>query len=169
MEQLIIIGARPYEEVCEDCHALKGGLSPFDDVVTRNAEGVVERMPDLGDIVLVPVPSHHGTTVATYALAWAVARLYNSRQGKAHASVLDCLECIPHVSLCEAKHEGMDPSEISIEVKLRGVIDIERLRGDSRRVLLVDNVVDTGATARACMEVVPAEGIIAVGDTGNRM
>ena len=172
LSALNVIGAQPYELVREDCHALKGARSPFDPVVVRCACRLAEAMPD-GIYFLVPLPSHHGQAVDSFHLAWAVAAEINrrSRQRDLHgcvATVCDILECDPHVSLCEAKHAGEDPDGIDVRVRLRDVPIAQLIsRRPEMPVFLVDNVVDTGHTARACMQVLPsAKGILAVGDTG---
>lgn len=162
MEKLNIIGARPYEEVREDCHALKTGITSRNPVMVRCAGRIA---PAIRRAFLVPVPSHHGPATDTLQLALAIAECVNKAGGT--ALVTDILEAEPHASLCEAKHNGGDPLAIDVRIKVKDV-PVARLvrRGTKIPVYLVDNVVDTGHTARACMKAIATDGILAVGDTG---
>ena len=163
METLNIIGARPYEEVREDCHALKAGITSRNPVMVRCATRIA---PAIRRAFLIPVPSHHGPATDTLQLTLAIADEINRAGGT--ALVADVLEADPHASLCEAKHTpGADPSAIEVRVHLRQVPVANIIRkGPKIPVYLVDNVVDTGRTARACMAAVRTDGILAVGDTG---
>lgn len=160
--ELTVLGARPYEEVRALCHAVKRRIWPFDEAVA-NAVGQMAGAIDR-PAVLVPIPSHGGTATYTFALAGALC-VEAAKKG-IECTVADILVCKPHPSLCEEKHkdEGR-PEDIAIEMFLKSSEPIERIvRG--RQVFLVDNVVDTGKTACAALTALPADGILAVGDTG---
>lgn len=163
-----VIGARPYEEVRADCYAVKDAKGPLDPVMRRCAERIVDGMLP-GSCFLVPVPGHYGIATDSCSLAWAVAAEFNRRYRTSGGSAVLCdvLECDPHLSLCEAKHTGVDPEGIDLHFRLRDV-PIARLLAERPEVpvFLVDNVVDTGHTVRACLSAISARGVVAVGDTG---
>lgn len=170
MKTLAVIGTRPYAHVREDCHALKGARSAYDAVVERCARRIA---PELGDCILVPVPSHKGAAADTLLLSKAIMANLLSR---GHTClVLNVLRAEPHRPLHEAKHEGADTGSIGIRIRCRQCADLDRLRSNAAMpedvrlsVLLVDNVIDTGRTVEACMRAFPFDGIAAVGDTQDR-
>ena len=165
--QIKIIGARPYPEVREDCHAVKAFNGPLEPVLKRCAERIVDAMtPE--KCILVPVPGHYGTATHTCALAWAVALEFNRRHRPSggFACLCDILECDPHMSLCEAKHAGIDPDEIELRIRVMDDPVTRMIKQTEVPVYLVDNVVDTGRTVRECLRVLPASGVLAIGDTG---
>lgn len=167
MKTLTVIGTRPYAHVREDCHALKGARSVHDTVVERCAGRIA---PELGDCILVPVPSHKGAATDTLLLSEAIKANLVSR---GHTClVLDVLRAEPHRPLHEAKHDDDDAWSIGIHIRCRQCADMDRLRSNAAMpedaklsVLLVDNVIDTGRTVEACMHAFPFDGIAAVGDT----
>lgn len=163
MSGLNVIGARPYAEVRDDCHALKAALSPWDPSVVRCAGHITGQV---GDCFLVPVPSHTGR--ATHSLLLAREISAQLRRKDRLCIIADILSEEPHRSLCEAEHSGDGTAGIDVKVVIRDKTGLGLLvRNHSRMpAFLVDNVVDTGKTARACMEAFPFDGIIAVGDTG---
>ena len=61
-----------------------------------------------------------------------------------------------------------DPDAVAFKVRLKAMPAARFLRDRPHLpVYLVDNMVDTGHTARACLKALPsASGVIAVGDTG---
>lgn len=166
MRSIDVFGALPYEEVREDCRSLKTGLASRNPTTVRCARRIAERMR-CGRCLLVPVPSHLGPAVGTLQLAMAIAEEIN-RRDDGPAYVCDILESDPHPSLCEVKRSGGDPGAVAFKVRLKAMPAALSLRDHPHLpVYLVDNVVDTGHTARACLEALPsASGVIAVGDTG---
>lgn len=164
MQPLTILGAHPYEEVRELCHAVKGCRHSNTPAIIRAAMLLVEAIDC--PTVLVPVPSHTGFATDMFALAGVVC-VEAAKRG-VPCEVADVLACRPHPSLCEEKHKegGGHPEDIRIVMyQMGGEKSMERLAG--KYVLLVDNVVDTGKTARAALAALPAaSGILAVGDTG---
>lgn len=166
MRSINVLGALPYEEVREDCQALKMGLTCHNPMTVRCARRIAERVK-FRRCFLVPVPSHHGPAVDTLQLAMAVAEELN-RHDDGLAFVCDILESDPHPSLCEVKRSGGDPDAVAFKMRLKAMPAARFLRDRPHLpVFLVDNVVDTGHTARACLEALPsASGVIAVGDTG---
>ncbi len=168
MKDLNVLGALPYEQVRDDCHTLKTGITSRNPTMVRCAGRITQRL-DFQNciIILVPVPSHHGPAIDTQQLATAIAEEIN-RKGAAFAIVGDILTCEPHESLCEAKRSGKAPETIPITVNVKNTRTSALISAAPHiPVYLVDNVVDTGRTARACMDALPtAAGVIAVGDTG---
>lgn len=165
-KDITIAGARPYAEVRKDCHAVKQSRTVKDRTLTRCARRIAASLPE-GEWFLVPAPSHRGKAEDSLLLATAIATEYN-RLHDGFAVVCNILECEPHPSLCDEKHAGRDVSCVDIRVRLKDVpvAYALSLRTDLP-AWLVDNVVDTGRTARACMRALPPlRGVIAVGDTG---
>lgn len=157
-----IISASDYESVRDLCHDVKSGLKP---AIEQAAKMLAPLVP-LGKTVLVPVPGHEGAASHTLDLAYAIEK--EVRRSGVDATVFDCLVCDPHESLCEIKRKGGDPSGIELNVRFRdqGGEDIfNKAFRDGYRVVLVDNVVDTGKTARACMDVVDDCDILCIGNT----
>ena len=162
--EIRIIGARNYDEVRDDCHAVKTA-APGDEVFARSARGIAEAIDR--NCVLVPIPSHTGRATDTLTLAKAIRDALAEKGLR--APVIDGLECDPHESLCELKHrDGGDPDKTEIRTRVRELSLYEYLM-DNTPVYLVDNVVDTGKTARAALRVLPADGIIAIGTTGRHL
>lgn len=164
MQPLTILGAHPYEEVRELCHAVKGCRHSNTPAIIRAAMLLVEAIDR--PTVLVPVPSHTGFATDMFALAGAVC-VEAAKRG-IPCEVANVLACRPHPSLCDEKHKegGGHPEDIRIVMYQTGDgAARDRLAG--KYVLLVDNVVDTGNTARAALAALPAaSGILAIGDSG---
>ena len=164
MQPLIILGAHPYEDVRELCHAVKGCRHSNTPAMIQAARLLAKAIDR--PTVLVPVPSHTGFATDMLALAGAVCA--EAAKRSIPCEVADILACRPHPSLCDEKHKegGGHPEDIRIVMyQTGGEKSMERLTG--KYVLLVDNVVDTGKTARAAMAALPAaNGILTIGDTG---
>lgn len=159
--EIRIIGARNYEEVRADCHAVKTA-APGDEVFKRCARRIAESIGT--NCILVPIPSHTGRAKDTLTLAKAIRDALAEKGLR--APVIDGLECDPHESLCELKHtEGVDTDKVEILMRVTESILYEYLVNNTP-VYLVDNVVDTGKTARAALKALPANGVIAIGHTG---
>lgn len=169
MKHYDIIGARPYAEVRDDCHALKQVGSPSDAAAVRCARRIAGGMDEKPHF-LIPVPSHGGEATDTLHLALAIAQAFNARfpAGTApgvFAAVCNILTCDPHPPMLFAKHYGKEPEDIPIRVTRQDYMFIPK----DLPLYLVDNVIDTGHTADACLEALRGynvAGIIAVGDTG---
>ncbi len=128
--------------------------------------------------VLVPVPGHEG--YATHSVRMCAAILVatakaNQTDGavKKYSTLCDCLSCVPHPSLCVMKHRGEDISRVEVEVQWKNELEKDLFNSyvrDGLVPILVDNVVDTGKTARSCMRrlgVGPVQ-VIAIGSTGRQ-
>lgn len=160
MIEIKIIGSRDYEEVRADCHAVKTA-APGDEVFKRCARRIAESIGT--NCILVPIPSHTGRATDTLTLAKAIRDALAEKSLR--APVIDGLECDPHESLCELKHtEGGDTDKVEILMRVTESILYEYLVNNTP-VYLVDNVVDTGKTARAALKALPTNGVIAIGYT----
>ena len=164
MQPLTILGAHPYKEVRPLCHSVKHCRHSAAPAMIQAAKLLAKAIDR--PTVLVPVPSHTGFATDMFALAGAVC-VEAAKRG-VPCEVADVLACRPHPSLCDEKHKegGGHPEDIRIVMyQMGGAAARERLAG--KYVLLVDNVVDTGKTARAAFAALPAaNGILAIGDTG---
>lgn len=129
----------------------------------------------LNDDVLVPIPGHDGSTASNMAFA---RQLQKAAAGSAKSAmyvrkieIIDALTCDPRESLCDAKRAGRptDGIDLTMRVKNRKMHDrIHKILSDGRRPVLVDNIVDTGATVLAACEALGAECyVMAIGYTGN--
>ena len=165
MKTIPIIGALPYEEVRDDCHNVKDSNSRRrSQILSRHARRIAD---ELGSCYLVPVPSHQGQATHSRSFAYVLAAFCRNE-----VFVADILCCTPHASLCDVKHAGGDPSAVAIDIAVKDDIvnNISAATVLSRQrlpIYLVDNVVDTGHTAEACLKAIPADGIIAIGNTYN--
>jgi hypothetical protein len=164
-----ILGARPYDEVREDCKAAKTATRPTDPAVTRCARRIAA---SLGDCILVPIPSHEGQATHTLALAEAIAAILWEK-GKVSV-VADALECEPHESVWERKAAGTydGPKHYGVSAEFnydysKIVRNSELPAGLRLPVYLVDDVVNTGYTASSYMRLIRTDGIAAIGYTGN--
>lgn len=117
------------------------GLKDGDPVALRCAARQMAELVGFG-VVLVPIPNRCGRAVATLALAERIGEL-------AGAPVADVLRGVERGSWAEAKRHG-------------GAVDLtltatERPPG---RIVLVDNVLATGATARAALAALPGADVL---------
>ena len=164
MRQLNVIGAIPYKFCKEFCHLLKQGYGP---AIKTAARILVQHLPDKS--VLIPVPGHTGIPGYTFDMA-------NDIAGRKKGVIfMDFLQCLPHESLCEMKSAGLPIESLDFVVNVNQS-EIPRLKGLIERgyaVVLIDNVVDTGKTACACIDAIHHAVnkdieifIMAIGDTG---
>ena len=170
MKQIKIIGARPYEEVRDLCHKIKQ-MDPYIMVHTI-AQQLYPTLPD--KCILIPVPSHDGKATYTLKLAKTIV-LQDALNDTAEKivktmDILDILRSAPHKSLCEMKHENGDINKINIDVFQPTFIEKQMLLAyveQGYTPVLVDNVVDTGKTAKACLDALGLNevSILAIGTT----
>lgn len=158
-----IIAASGYDSVRDLCHDVKSGLKP---AIEQAAKMLAPLVPEMGFVVLIPVPGHEGTAKYTLELAQAIER--ETKKYNRNVGVVDCLVCDPHPSLCELKRKGGDPADIELNVRFRdqcGEDVFNKAYQAADRFVLVDNVVDTGLTARSCMDVVDDCDVLCIGNT----
>ena len=163
MHTLRLLFAYPYDEVRDLCHKVKENAYT---VRRDQLEPLALALPQ--KTVLVPVPGHKGHAGYTLDLAYRLQETAKAT-GK-DARVVDALKGNPRESLCLLKQNGADTENIPVEYHLNPEeIDSEGIQLLTRtfRIVLVDNVIDTGRTAHAAMEALGADcGIITIGTTG---
>jgi hypothetical protein len=119
----------------EIAHGLrKGDAKSIEQAAETMAGGVPE------GAVLVPIPGRDGSAGHTRALAEAISRRTGS-------PVADVLSGKARRSQYDAKKAGGGLSDDELEMFARDVPD--------GRILLIDNVTDTGATMRAAQRAIP--------------
>ena len=101
------------------------------------------------DTVLVPVPSHTGRAGYTLQLASELSRLTG-------APVADILVSQPRASSYELKHQGRVLEAGEMEFRLAGP------SLPDKKIMLVDNVVASGNTAKAAVELLPGASVLAL-------
>lgn len=89
--------------------------------------------------VLMPIPSHEGKATYTLKLAQFIAKRTKSR-------VLDILYSDPREMLYKQKRKGVDVSRINLGFNVIQDEKIEKALKTTRNIILIDNVVDSGAT-----------------------
>ena len=169
-----ILGAEPYDKVRELCH--QKDMSAYD-YVKLIGDRFYPFLPEKS--VLIPVPGHDGKASHTLQLCSAIlvsTATANCEDGvvKKYAALCDCLCCPPHPSFCELKHNGEDIADIPLVMQWLNEVEkwvLDSYINDGCVPILVDNVVDTGKTARACMDRIgrgPLQ-VIAIGNTGRQL
>ena len=163
--EIAVIGSRPYDEVRELCHKVKDG-DP--EAVRLAARMLYDALPEKTNLICTP--SHDGRPTYIEALAESIIAISRVKGDKT-VFICTSLRCYPHRSLCEAKHEGEDVSSIDIRcfwnTNAGKELALSYLRKEFCPVLL-DNVIDSGKTARACLDVLwPGTMVAVIGDTGN--
>ena len=166
-KELKIIGARPYMEVRDLCHKVKEG---YLEAIKEAAASLAASLPD--ECILVPVPGHDGRATYTARLATKIWDEMNLSGKK--PCYIDALAADPHPSFCELKHRGEPTDTVKLNTRI-----LARSKKAVRQhciekgmpVILIDNVVDTGKTARSAMSPFLSMGIenikvAAIGDTG---
>ena len=161
MQTIRVIGALPYESVRERCHQIKDGICG---TIHAEAQRLAKFLPVAA--VLIPVPGHRGYPDYTDTLAFEIVRAAQ-KLGK-EIKHFPVLLCQPHPSFCQLKH---DEKKVLPEIRMKWsseywkktILEYQEAGYD---VILVDNVIDTGKTARACMSLLGPVQVLATGDTG---
>lgn len=161
------IGSAPYEGLLKIlCNAVKDGdREAVEDAAAILASRVTEKT------VLVPVPGRKGYADYTFELAQQIEREVLEKDAHKDVRVFNSLICDEHESLCEVKRAGGDADDVPLNIRFRGLEEENRFNDvyfrEGYRVLLVDNIVDTGKTARACMDILGDCDALCLCDTGN--
>lgn len=132
-------------------HLLKDGDK---DGIKYAAERMAKLVPHDPNIVLVPIPGHSGIAKQTYELACAIGKITNHK-------VICALQGNNRESLYSCKKEGRILSEE--EMGFRKITSIDH----NARVILVDNTVDYGVTAKYASKVMNCNQIITFSITSN--
>ncbi len=167
MHPIQIIGGLPYEQVRERCHAIK---EHDDESLKRSSRVLFEALRKLENpVLLIPVPSHTGE--ATYLMD--IANFIRLRAFRARYPLVigDYLQSHPHKSFNERKHAGDWPKDGDVKMRWKNTYSQTLFEYYVKDLgctpVLVDNVVDTGVTARACMKVTGECPVLCLGCTGN--
>ena len=157
-----IIYAKPYEEVKSICHQIKEGNF---ETVRPLLENDPVRFTD-DKVLLIPIPSRSGIAQTNRMLCTIISRNAICTNTPA---ILDCLICTPHEPLYALKKKGVDIRHIdlNVEVNLNSTHNLRHYLGQGYKPVLVDNVIDTGHTARECLKAIHPAAILTIGDTGN--
>ncbi|MBQ9173732.1 MAG: phosphoribosyltransferase [Bacteroidales bacterium] len=158
-EEIHVIGARPYESVRELCHRVKDN---DDNAIREAAHYLAGQVPERA--LIVPIPSRWGFATNTLQLARMTVLFAGKRCTYANILKGDFRE-----SLYDLKKAGTDIK--GIDLGLRFHSDAKKIlttaRIDKRPIILLDNVIDTGTTARACLHLIKDAMVMAIGDTQN--
>lgn len=103
--------------------------------------------------IVVPMPGHFGAPVQMLSVAW---QLWKRRKD---IRVLDLLRCEPHVS-------NYDQKEYTTPAPIKMFFDEKKMCGEcvnyGANMFVIDNVICTGVTASAALEVLPDATVVAL-------
>ncbi len=97
--------------------------------------------------ILIPIPSHTGKATYTLTLANFIAKRTKSR-------VLDILSSDAREMLYKQKIRGVDVGKINLGFKIDKNDEVNELLHSVRNVILIDNVIDSGATYEQAKSVI---------------
>ena len=161
------IGSAPYEG---ERKILCNGVKQGDRESIEEAAAILAPKVT-GNTVLIPVPGRKGDADYTFELAQQIKREIFKKGTAKNVWVFDCLVCDEHESLCEIKRAGGKVDDIPLNVRFLSLVEEDQFNDvyfrQGYRVLLVDNIVDTGKTARACMDILGDCDVLCLCDTGN--
>lgn len=124
-----------YAYVRHLAHDVKAGdITAIDDAAILMSKYVPPRS------ILIPIPNHTGKADYTLKLAQRIAQISKSE-------VLDILSSTPRKgTLYLQKKRGVDVTKINMGLKADGDDSIAERMHKARNVILIDNVIDSGAT-----------------------
>ena len=131
-----------YKEMRKTCRKVKEGELEY---IERAAEEMTKIIP--AGSVLVPIPGRFGYAAYTLMLAVRMAM-------KGEFRVENCLKGEVRDGLCEMKRAGLKPTAPVFRKRFRPT--------KGARHVLIDNVYDTGMTARAALKAMGKKCDIAV-------
>ena len=103
--------------------------------------------------IVVPMPSHYGTAIQMMS----VARQLKNRRNDIR--VWDCLECEPHEANYSQK-EYTTPAPIHMHISSK-MVECDGY-DFGQGIFILDNVICTGVTASAALEVLPDATVVAL-------
>lgn len=168
-----IVSSLPYdnENVKKLCHKVKQETPEGRKACAKPASDIARDIPNKS--ILVPVPTHDPSAYYTIILAIQTAMMAEILYGK-KVDVRKLLKGEPHPSLCELKERGKNISDVDTGIQLNldeMNLPLDRMTKQGWRIVLVDNVIDTGKTVRDCLDALGdlAEytDVAVIGDTGN--
>ena len=127
--------------------------------VRDNNHNCIECAAKLFDLMLpegaivVPMPSHYGTAIQMMSVARQLKKRRNDIR------VWDCLECEPH----EANYSQ---KKYTTPAPIKMFFDEKKMCGEcvnyGANMFVIDNVICTGVTASAALEVLPEATVVAL-------
>lgn len=139
----------PYGDNVRDLvHRVKGG---DEDAIIEMASAMAPKIPT--DAVIVPMPSHDGTATYSMTLAFHLARMTDG-------IVIKGLEGKPRASQYRTKKAGGLLRGDDFGLRLSATGAAFRL-DEEDRVVIVDDVIGTGQTAKAALAVLPKAKVVA--------
>lgn len=135
-----------YSDFRELCHRLKSG----DSLAIQEAASIISSelaFPE--DSILVPMPSHLGYATDMISLAECISRMTG-------IPFLDAFQGNSRHSVYVAKKHGQILTAEELGFRLKADIP------DGLRPLILDNVIATGLTAYAALDVIPEASVIAL-------
>lgn len=122
--------------------------------IERAAEMMSHLIPE--NAVLIPVPSHGGRATDMLQLAYVIA-------DKTGSDVADILTSNPRQSQFEVKKQG------GKAIKSEGLgIKVDGTLPDNRVPVVIDNVVDSGNTAEACIKALGTGIVVSLADSADK-
>lgn len=109
--------------------------------------------------VLIPIPNHNGKAYTTEMLCVMIAK-------EAHCMVADIMKSDAHESMYNAKKDGRTLTEDELNMQSLCPDLYEHFSGE-HKYYLVDNVADTGTTARAAWNAMPYCDVLTYAITDN--
>lgn len=151
----------------ELCNLAKTDCTKVDD---RDLEEYARQLNS--NMVLIPVPGHDGDTDATFHLCWQLLKCYRRMYGPevAEPEIANILEGDAHPSLCEVKRNGLPTDDIRVVHHVKNARCHEAVHDfveAGKRLILVDNVLDTGKTVLAAAKAIGHDcDVLTLGYTG---
>ncbi len=130
----------------ELAHGIKTGEK---NAIAESARILADYVHD--NAVLVPMPSHTGKATTMKSLAEAIAKI------RPDVEVVDALKSDPHESNYTHKQRLHKPVAVTMHPTGAKI-------PEGRPVMVVDNVLASGTTARAALAVIPDADILVLGD-----
>lgn len=171
--ELNIIFSKPYVEVRQLCIDLKLNNYNPKIVLQDFLQEISESVPPKS--VLIPIPQSSGLAEYTENIALTIATYINSLGLDKTSVLFDCIKGDVRDSVCGRKERGAPFDDIHFRFHVLEQLK-ERLKNYYKsgwKLILVDDIVDTGTTIRAAGEALIPLGIelqdvavLTLGDTG---
>lgn len=150
-------GITPYMSVgtYNNLKRLAKGVKTRDKALIKEAADLIAPLiPD--NAVLIPAPSHSGTATDMLDLAKAIAEVTGSE-------VADVLRSAPRESQYQAKKTtGVPMASKQLGIAVEGEIPADKTP------IIIDNVVDSGNTAEACVQAVGKGVVVTLADSAEQ-
>lgn len=150
-------GITPYMSVgaYNNLKRLAKGVKTRDAALIKEAADLIAPLiPD--NAVLIPAPSHSGTATDMLDLAKAIAKITGSE-------VADVLRSAPRESQYQAKKTtGVPMASKQLGIAVEGEIPADKTP------IIIDNVVDSGNTAEACVQAVGKGVVVTLADSAEQ-